>query len=172
MSLRFLRCLRRLGPFSLAFRRFKEFTVFDKNVFRRMPSDVRRSRWVLNKLAAKNPLSEWVFESRKRNGENAPSGDVKRAWEHALKVARITDFRFHDLRHTFASHFAMKRGDLYALAEILGHSNPKITLDRYAHLSPEFVHAQRGVIDAMYSNSLTNGHQMDSGRKTASREYR
>jgi integrase len=132
----------------------------------------RRSRWVLNKLAAKNPLSEWVFESRKRNGENAPSGDVKRAWKHALKITRISDFRFHDLRHTFASHFAMNRGDLYALAEILGHSNPKITLDRYAHLSPEFVHAQSGVIDAMYSNSLTNGHQMDSGRKTAAKEDR
>jgi integrase len=132
----------------------------------------RRSRWVLNKLAAKDPLSERIFESRKRDGENAPSGDIQRDWKHALKIARISDFRFHDLRHTSASHFAMNRGDLYALAEILGHSNPKITLDRYAHLSPEFVHAQSGVIDAMYANSLTNGHQMDTGRKTTPKEYR
>ncbi len=31
---------------------------------------------------------------------------------------------------------------------ILGHSNPETTLDRYAHLSPEFIHEQRGVMDA------------------------
>ena len=56
----------------------------------------------------------------------------------------------------------MRRGDLYALAEILGHSNPKITLDRYAHLSPEFVQAQRGIIDAMYSTSPAHGHLVDT----------
>ncbi len=66
----------------------------------------------------------------------------------------------------------MKGGDLYALAEILCHSNPKITLDRYAHLSPEFVQAQRGVIDAMYLGSTKNGHQMDTAavrRRAAAR---
>jgi hypothetical protein len=36
--------------------------------------------------------------------------------------------RFHDLRHSFASHFAMKGGNIYALAKILGHSSPKMTL--------------------------------------------
>ncbi len=74
--------------------------------------------------------------------------DVKTAWRRVLRLARIEAFRFHDLRHTFASHFAMKGGNLYALAKILGHSNPKITMDRYAHLSPDFVNEQRRVMDA------------------------
>jgi integrase len=113
---------------------------------RRVPMS-RRARWVLSKLAAKNPLAEWVFESRDSKGERAPARDTKTAWARVLRLARIEDFRFHDLRHTFASHFAMKGGNIYALAKILGHSNPKMTLDRYAHLSPEFVNEQRRVMD-------------------------
>jgi len=87
------------------------------------------------------------------------------AWRRALRLARIEGFRFHDLRHTFASHFAMRRGDLYALAKIVGHSNPKITFDRYAHLSPEFVHAQHGIMDQMYTGGRADRQQMDTVRK-------
>ena len=111
----------------------------------------RRARWLFRKLGA-----------RGRDGTIAPASEIKTAWHKALTRTQIRDFRFHDLRHTFASHFAMRRGDLYALAEILGHSNPKLTLDRYAHLSPEFVHAQRGVIDAMYSTSQNRGQFIDT----------
>jgi integrase len=130
----------------------------------------RRAAWLLRKMSAKNPLAGWVFELEHRDGKRGPAKDIKTAWHRALRVAQIEDFRFHDLRHTFASHFAMRHGDLYALAKILGHSNPKITLDRYAHLSPEFVHAQLGVIDTMYTTGRANRQQMDTvqkNRKTA-----
>ena len=50
-----------------------------------------------------------------------------------LKRAKIQNFRFHDLRHTFASWYMMCGGDLYELAKILGHSNIKMT-ERYAKL--------------------------------------
>lgn len=43
--------------------------------------------------------------------------------------------RFHDLRHTFASHWVMNNGDLFKLQQILGHQSTQMTL-RYAHLSP------------------------------------
>ena len=45
-------------------------------------------------------------------------------------------YRFHDLRHTFASHFMMNGGNLYDLQKILGHSQIEMTM-RYAHLSPD-----------------------------------
>lgn len=43
---------------------------------------------------------------------------------------------FHDLRHTFASHWMMNSGDLFKLQKVLGHKSPKMTL-RYAHLCPD-----------------------------------
>ena len=44
--------------------------------------------------------------------------------------------RFHDLRHTFASHWAMRGGDLFKLQKILGHQSVQMTM-RYAHLAPD-----------------------------------
>jgi len=43
---------------------------------------------------------------------------------------------FHDLRHTFASHWVMNGGDLFKLQRILGHKNVAMTM-RYAHLAPD-----------------------------------
>ena len=44
--------------------------------------------------------------------------------------------RFHDLRHTFASHWVMKGGDFFKLQKILGHQSVQMTM-RYAHLAPD-----------------------------------
>lgn len=52
------------------------------------------------------------------------------------KKAGLTNhYRFHDLRHTFASHFVMNGGSLYDLQKLLGHARYEET-QRYAHLSP------------------------------------
>jgi integrase len=51
----------------------------------------------------------------------------------------------------------MKGGNIYALAKILGHSSPKMTLDRYAHLSREFIDEQRRIMDAPAYESRLNG---------------
>jgi len=59
---------------------------------------------------------------------------VDRSFETILEQAGIKEFRFHDLRHTFASWYMMNGGDLYELAKILGHANIKMT-ERYAKLA-------------------------------------
>ena len=62
--------------------------------------------------------------------------DVKRSWAGVLKAADIKNFRFHDLRHDFASQLVMQGVDLNTVRELLGHSDMAMTV-RYSHLSPE-----------------------------------
>src|SRR5208337_230704 len=60
-----------------------------------------------------------------------------RQWfEHALADARIPNFRWHDLRHTFASRLVMAGVDIRTVQELMGHKTIQVTL-RYAHLAPQ-----------------------------------
>ena len=89
-----------------------------------------------------------------------PLKDVKWSFHAALDRAKITDFRFHDLRHTFASHFLMRTKDIKALQEILGHGDMKMTM-RYAHLLKEHLTAAMGIFDNGGSDPVN--HQVKVG---------
>jgi integrase len=60
--------------------------------------------------------------------------DIRSAWKVVLKRADITNFKFHDTRHSAASYLAMNGASLAELAEILGHKTFSM-VKRYAHLS-------------------------------------
>lgn len=73
--------------------------------------------------------------------------DIKKAFNRACEKVKITDFRFHDLRHTFASQLLMGGGDLVALKEILGHADIKMTL-RYSHLASAHMKKAVNILDS------------------------
>jgi len=83
---------------------------------------------IKNRLKEKAENCEFVFH---RGGK--PVKSIRGAFENALKRAGIEDFRFHDLRHTFASRLVQKGVDLYVVKELLNHSDIQTT-QRYAHL--------------------------------------
>lgn len=60
--------------------------------------------------------------------------DIRKAWEGARDKAEITDFRFHDLRHSAASYLAMNGATLIEIADVLGHKTLQM-VKRYSHLS-------------------------------------
>jgi integrase len=70
---------------------------------------------------------------------------IREAFEGVVERAGIVDFRFHDLRHTFASYLAMNGASLLEIAEVLGHKTLAM-VKRYAHLCEAHT---RGVVERM-----------------------
>jgi len=86
--------------------------------------------------------------------------EVKRSFSTALRRAKILDFHFHDLRHTFASHAVMAGVDLTTLKELLGHKTLTMTL-RYSHLAPGHKVKAVELLDSAL-NGKNEGHRKDT----------
>lgn len=115
-------------------------------------SDVDMTNRVITIKRAKNneskivPINETLYKTLKSlkhkkdgrpvfaNENGKPYGDVKNGFATALKHAGIENFRFHDLRHTFASHLVMAGVDIRTVQELMGHKDIRMTM-RYSHLS-------------------------------------
>lgn len=82
-----------------------------------------------------------------------PYNDLKKAFRSACKRAKINNFTFHDLRHTFASHLVMRGVYLSTVKAYLGHKTIRMT-ERYAQLSPEHKTVSIGKL-----NGVTRGWQ-------------
>jgi integrase len=90
----------------------------------------------------------YVFTYARRNISR-----VDRSHAKVCENAHIEDFRFHDLRHTFASHLVMKGAKLKEVQELLGHKNISMTM-RYAHLSPEHKKNAVGLLNGLTGTRL------------------
>jgi site-specific recombinase XerD len=113
--------------------------------------------------------SDWVFPSDTGTTPLDGQNFVNRVFLKALKKARIEDFSWHCLRHTFASRLVMHGVDLRTVQELLGHKTLTMTL-RYSHLSPghqlDAVQRLNALSDASRSDTATDTERRASKAAT------
>ena len=112
-----------------------------------LPGDLQAH---LLEIKQRKIVSEYVVVDSK--GKRV--GDIKRGFKTVCRRAGIHNFRIKDLRHTFASHFAMRTGDVKALQEILGHTTLRMT-SRYTHLCQVHKAQQMQKMNGLTSKSRT-----------------
>lgn len=128
-----------------------QIKIFDtkNNDFRVVPMN----ETLYNTLLKLNPKRGRVFLSRL----GAPYKHVRKNFKRALRRVRIKDFKFHDLRHTFASWLAMEGIPLSTIGKLMGHKTPHMTM-RYAHLSQDYL---QDVVEVLTQKR----HKEEDGRK-------
>lgn len=90
---------------------------------------------------------------------------IKKGWAGIINTANIKNFRWHDLRHHFASRLVMADVDLNTVRELLGHSDMSMTL-RYAHLAPEH---KANAVEKLVANVISKKvHQVQNQSDTNS----
>lgn len=111
---------------------------------------VRLCDRALATLAAIGPQDKGpVFTFRDR-----PVKSMKTAFNRARERAGLTDVRFHDLRHTFASRLVQAGIPLYEVMHLTGHKSLEM-VQRYAHLAPDYADRAIQALNAI-------GHDLDT----------
>ena len=97
---------------------------------------------VLERQVCKHPVRVFTYRGQPYNRA------YTKAWQAALKRAGIENFRWHDIRHTWASWLAQKGVPLSAIQEMGGWETPSM-VQRYAHLSPAHLAHRAKLLDGL-----------------------
>ena len=100
----------------------------------------------LLKERRKKALTEWIFPKPYYPEHPMIPEAAYTQLKKLLKKAGLPDMRFHDLRHTFATHAASNGIDPKTLAGILGHTKASFTLDRYTHVTTDMQRQASGIV--------------------------
>jgi len=140
----------------------RELVPFLREAMARSPSELVFPGPEGKMLSSHTPLEEVLRRTMKRAGlvlgyehvcrkkgckhsELATDAGLRRCPEHGMKLwpkANLRPLRFHDLRHTTASLLMMAGANTAAVQRILRHKDPRITVEVYGHLAPEYLRAE------------------------------
>jgi len=109
------------------------FSETKNDEFRSVPLKGHPLKLLLEHSRIRREESDIIFPSKKNP---AVSYDFRNPWKKALVIAKVEDFRWHDLRHSCASYLAMNGQPIRTIAEILGHKTLSM-VQRYTHLNAE-----------------------------------
>lgn len=102
----------------------------------------------------KSAMTDWIFPSLLCPENPVAPNSAYQRLRAILKKEGLPMIRFHDLRHTFATH-ALKNGvDAKTLSGILGHTNASFTLDTYTHITEDMKRNASSVVGGFLTNIL------------------
>lgn len=115
---------------------------------------------ILQKQIGKHPVRIFTYRGKPINQVNT------KAWRRALKRAGIKNFRWHDLRHTWASWLTQQDVPLNVIQEMGAWESTEM-VKRYTHLAPEQFRKHAMVVDKLLNNTiLTQSENQESGNIT------
>ena len=91
-------------------------------------------------------ISQWIFPDPVKPEDPVNPGSVYLHMKTLLRRAGLPSIRFHDLRHTFATHALTSGVDAKTLSGILGHTNASFTLDTYTHVTSDMQKTACGIV--------------------------
>ncbi len=100
----------------------------------------------LLKARKKKSYSEWIFCNPTVPELPLSPTTAYRRMKTLLRYAELPSIRFHDLRHTFATHALSSGVDAKTLSGILGHTNASFTLDTYTHVTTDMQKKASGIV--------------------------
>jgi len=112
--------------------------------------------------------SEWIFPNPIKPEDPINPSSAYRHLKTLLKQAGLPDIRFHDLRHTFATHALTSGVDAKTLSGILGHTNASFTLDTYTHTTGDMQKRASEIVDGFLTDIL--GEELKPWEESAKME--
>ncbi len=127
---------------------------------------IRSGRLQATRKDPAKPKSPYTKEGNRPDGSKTPTVrkmrvDDQRAWNAACRRAGIEDFRFHDLRHTWASWLIQSGVPLSVLQEMGGWESIEM-VRRYAHLAPNHLTEHAKQIDSIFSDDVPNMSHLEN----------
>ena len=105
----------------------------------------------------KNSYSQWIFHDSLRPERPLSLNVAYYRLKTLLKEANLPDIRFHDLRHTFATHALTSGVDAKTLSGILGHTRASFTLDTYTHVTGDMHRRAAEIVGGFMDNMMVKG---------------
>ena len=100
----------------------------------------------------KSALTEWIFPNPLNPEQPTRPDTAYDRMKALLKEAGLPSIRFHDLRHTFATHALTSGVDVKTLSGILGHTRSAFTLDTYTHTTGDMQRRAAEIVETFLTD--------------------
>lgn len=99
----------------------------------------------------KNGLKQEAFVIAKKGGSAYDVRTIQRYFKKTIFTLKLDNYRFHDLRHTFATRAKESGMDIQIISEILGHSETSVTMNIYLHITDHHKKQEMVLLDKLNS---------------------